>query len=95
MGSRKESSKVTGEKAALDMLYSTSIGACVDNHVQDQLIIFMALAKGKSRVRTPPLTLHTKTAIYISELMTKVRQFRFNLTFIRLNFKFLGKIQRY
>lgn len=72
LGSRKETSKITGEKAALDMLYSTSIGACVDHHVQDQLIVFMALAKGTSKIRTPPLTLHTKTAIYVCELMTKV-----------------------
>ncbi|XP_063704927.1 RNA 3'-terminal phosphate cyclase [Culicoides brevitarsis] len=73
IGSRKESSKVTGEKAALEMLYATNSGACVDSHVQDQLIIFMALAKGTSRVRTLPLTLHTKTAIHVCELMTKAK----------------------
>jgi len=28
--------------------------------LQDQIIIFMALAEGKSTVRTGPLTLHTK-----------------------------------
>lgn len=32
----------------------------------------MALAKGQSRVRCGPLTDHTKTAIYVSELLTKV-----------------------
>uniref|UniRef100_A0A336KA95 RNA 3'-terminal phosphate cyclase n=1 Tax=Culicoides sonorensis TaxID=179676 RepID=A0A336KA95_CULSO len=72
IGSRKEASKVTGEKAALEMLYTTSIGSCVDKHVQDQLIIFMALAKGKSKIRSTPLTLHSKTAIYICEQLTKV-----------------------
>jgi RNA 3'-terminal phosphate cyclase (ATP) len=46
--------------------------ACIDAHVQDQLIIFMALANGKSRIRSVPLTLHTKTAIHVAELMTKV-----------------------
>lgn len=39
---------------------------------KDQLIIFMALATGFSRIRTGPLTLHTKTAIHIAELITKV-----------------------
>lgn len=35
----------------------------------------MALAKGTSRIRCNlPLTLHTKTAIYIAELMTNVSQ---------------------
>lgn len=33
----------------------------------------MALAKGRSRICTTPLTLHTKTAIYIVELITKVK----------------------
>jgi len=41
--------------------------------MQDQLIIFMALAKGKSSVRCGPLTMHTKTAIHFSELMTGVK----------------------
>jgi len=30
----------------------------------------MALAKGKSSIRTGPITLHTKTAIHFSELLT-------------------------
>jgi len=41
--------------------------------MQDQLIIFMALAKGKSRIRTGPLTLHTRTAIHFTELLTGVK----------------------
>ncbi|KAL9652471.1 hypothetical protein ABK040_000043 [Willaertia magna] len=46
---------------------------CVDEHVQDQLIIFMALAKGKSKLRTGPLTLHTQTAIHFCEELTGVK----------------------
>ena len=33
----------------------------------------MALARGMSQVCCAPLTLHTKTAIYVAELMTGVR----------------------
>ena len=33
----------------------------------------MALARGKSTIRTEQLTLHTKTAIYIAELMANVK----------------------
>lgn len=33
----------------------------------------MALARGLSQVCSAPLTLHTKTAIYVAELMTGVR----------------------
>ena len=37
-----------------------------------QLIIFMALANGISRVKTGPITLHTETAIHFAEKLTKV-----------------------
>jgi len=45
----------------------------LDENAQDQLIIFMALAEGKSQIQTGPLSLHTKTAIYISELLTSAK----------------------
>ncbi|RZF40404.1 hypothetical protein LSTR_LSTR010991, partial [Laodelphax striatellus] len=38
-----------------------------------KIIIFMALAEGKSRVRSGPITLHTQTAIHIAELLTKAK----------------------
>ena len=37
-----------------------------------QLVILMALAKGRSVVRSGSVTLHTQTAIHLAELMTKV-----------------------
>ncbi|MPC28423.1 Protein daughterless [Portunus trituberculatus] len=37
------------------------------------VIIYMALADGKSRIRTGPLTNHTRTAIWVAEMMTKGR----------------------
>ena len=46
--------------------------ACVDEYLQDQLIIFMALAKGKSKIKSGPLSLHTKTAIHFTSVLTGV-----------------------
>jgi len=46
--------------------------ACVDKYMQDQLIIFMALANGCSKIKCGPLTLHTQTAIKVTEIMTGV-----------------------
>jgi hypothetical protein len=63
----------TGASAAAALLKQFDSGACVDEHLQDQLIVFMALANGKSRVRTGELTLHTKTAIHYCALFTGVR----------------------
>ena len=44
-----------------------SSGATVDEHMADQLIIFLALASGTSRIRIPePISLHTITAMTIA-----------------------------
>ena len=38
---------------------------CLDEHTVDHLIIFMALAKGTSKIKIGPISLHTQTAIEI------------------------------
>eukprot|EP00922_Rhytidocystis_sp_ex-Travisia-forbesii_P008269 GHVS01012184.1.p1 GENE.GHVS01012184.1~~GHVS01012184.1.p1 ORF type:complete len:248 (+),score=38.94 GHVS01012184.1:684-1427(+) len=48
-------------------------GGCVDDHMQDQVIVPMSLAKGTSTVITGPLTLHTKTAIHVAQLLTSAK----------------------
>lgn len=73
LGRRNEKPEVTGIKAAEEILTSLDEGSCVDKHGQDQIIILMALAEGRSRIRVGELTLHTKTAIYIVEQLSKVR----------------------
>ncbi|KAL9951213.1 hypothetical protein ACROYT_G043836 [Oculina patagonica] len=47
--------------------------SCVDEHLQDQLIIFMALAAGHSSIRCGPLTMHTQTAIHVAEKIMKAK----------------------
>jgi len=57
--------------AAKELLHSVLSKVCFDEYMQDQMIIFMALAKGQSRILTGPLTLHTQTAIHISNELTQ------------------------
>ncbi|XP_059620274.1 RNA 3'-terminal phosphate cyclase [Phlebotomus argentipes] len=71
LGNRKEEPAETGRRAAREVKEALNLGVCVDQHMQDQIIILMALADGESRVRTGPITLHTRTAIHVAELMTK------------------------
>lgn len=52
----------------------------------------MALAKGHSKIRCGPLSDHTKTAIYVAELLTKVSLNRiiclyYSLQFVKAKFK--------
>lgn len=72
LGKRKEKPEETGIKAAEMLLKSLEQNACVDEHIQDQLIVFMALAKGCSKIKMGTMTLHTETAIYITEQLAKV-----------------------
>lgn len=74
LGSRNEKPFDGGKKVANELLKCMTCSSCVDPNVQDQLILFMALAKGVSRIRcTFPLTMHTKTAIYIAELLSDAK----------------------
>ncbi len=47
----------------------TRAGACVDEHSLDQLVIYMALARGRSAVKGPPRamvsSLHVETAVHM------------------------------
>ncbi|CAF0906648.1 unnamed protein product [Adineta steineri] len=73
LGKRGVPAHEVSTQATEDLLYDLSYQACVDQHLQDQLIILMTLAKGHSRIRCGPLTDHTKTAMYVAELLTKVK----------------------
>lgn len=42
--------------------------ACVDSHLQDQFIIFMALADGESHLKIGPMTDHLHSALYLTKL---------------------------
>ncbi|RIA83618.1 RNA 3'-terminal phosphate cyclase domain-containing protein [Glomus cerebriforme] len=67
---KRESPEEVGRNAAEALIRNLKHGGCVDEHLQDQLIIFMALAEGRSKLVTGPVTLHTRTAIYFVEVMS-------------------------
>ncbi|XP_053687848.1 RNA 3'-terminal phosphate cyclase [Sabethes cyaneus] len=73
LGNRQKDSFVIGEEAANVITSAYNLRACVDRHVQDMLVVLMALADGYSKIKTEPLTLHTQTAIYVAELMTNAK----------------------
>ena len=49
---------------------------CLGEHTVDHLIIFMALAKGTSKIKVGPISLHTQTAIEI------IKKFKSDINFI-------------
>lgn len=72
VGSKGVDPEKTGEQAADELIRGLNEGGCVDEWLQDQIILFMALADGKSEVRcgTGGLTLHTRTAIWLAQELT-------------------------
>jgi RNA 3'-phosphate cyclase len=49
-------------RAIVDLI---NTGCPVDTHAADQLLLFMALAKGRSVIKTPQLTEHAKTNMFV------------------------------
>ena len=70
LGSRREKPNQTGKTAAKEIISALQSGGCVDGWLQDQVILYMALADGLSEIIIGCLTLHTQTAIDIAEQMT-------------------------
>lgn len=70
LGAPGKPAERVGEEAAAKLLSQLSIGAPIDTHLSDQLIVWLALAKGRSRIKTTMLTLHAITAIKVTEKLT-------------------------
>ncbi|XP_017035309.1 RNA 3'-terminal phosphate cyclase [Drosophila kikkawai] len=73
VGERKMHGHLLGSNAACKLTEYVRKEICVDAHMQDQLIIYMALAEGCSRMLTGQLTKHTRTAIHVAEQITGVK----------------------
>ncbi|KAI0637260.1 RNA 3'-terminal phosphate cyclase [Trametes polyzona] len=73
LGRKKVDPAHVGSTAAKELVENIAHGGCVDEYMQDQMIILLALAQGTSRVKAGPLTLHTRTAIWVAEQLTAAK----------------------
>lgn len=73
IGKKGVSAEEVASNAVEELKDSLENNCCVDQHLQDQVVILMALAEGKSSFKTGPVTLHTETAIHIAEKLTNVK----------------------
>jgi RNA 3'-terminal phosphate cyclase (ATP) len=69
LSSPKKKARDVGIEAAEELFSTLQDGGCVDEWLQDQLILYAALADGVSEILTGSLTLHTKTAVWVAEEM--------------------------
>ena len=65
LGSKGMDAARVGREAARELTSNLDHGGCVDEYMQDQLIIFSALAKGKSIIMTGPISLHTRCVHFL------------------------------
>lgn len=70
IGEKGVPAEEVAKQAVSTLIDDLQAKSCVDQYMQDQVVIFMGLAQGQSKIRTGPLTLHTKTAIHYTELLT-------------------------
>jgi RNA 3'-terminal phosphate cyclase (ATP) len=63
IGDRKLAPECAAVKAANELADAIESGSAVDSHMADQLPIFMATAKGESRMVISEPSLHTKTVV--------------------------------
>ncbi|KAK7023839.1 RNA 3'-terminal phosphate cyclase [Favolaschia claudopus] len=75
VGSKQKDASAVGKAAADELIKGLEADGCVDEWLEDQIIILMALAEGTSEVRCGKrgLTLHTRTAIWVAEQLTDAR----------------------
>lgn len=73
LGNRNEKPFDTGVKVGKELLAVIESGSSLDHYNQDQIIIFMAIARGRSRIKVSDITMHTKTAIYVIEQLSCVK----------------------
>ncbi|KAK0197479.1 RNA 3'-terminal phosphate cyclase domain-containing protein [Armillaria mellea] len=75
LGRKGLDAQAVGRLAAESLIRGLSAGGCVDEWLQDQIIIFMALAEGTSEIKCAKgeLELHTKTAIWVAQRLTDVK----------------------
>ncbi|XP_050428789.1 RNA 3'-terminal phosphate cyclase [Adelges cooleyi] len=70
---RKSTVQSISNEACNKLVNELDSKSCVDANAVDNLIIFMALANGKSKVKCKEITLHTETAIHIAKQFTNAK----------------------
>lgn len=65
IGERGKPAEKVGEEAAKNLAKTLESGSTVDEHLSDQLLPLMALARGKSVILAPKLTNHAKTNMWV------------------------------
>ena len=67
IGERGKRAEIVGKEAAKKFVSAMESGTALDEHMGDNLIPWMGLARGKSRITVSRITKHTLTNIKVTE----------------------------
>jgi RNA 3'-terminal phosphate cyclase (ATP) len=73
LGERGKKAELVGEEAAKKFLDYYSTSACFDLHLADQIVLYLAIAKGESLFTTAEISNHLLTNLWIIEKFSGVR----------------------
>lgn len=73
LGEKGKRAEVVGREAAEKLISVLRSGAPIDAHALDNIVIYMALAKGRSVVVSNELSSHAETAIWLCEQLTRTK----------------------
>lgn len=71
LGERGKKAEYVGDEAAQQLISQLQRNKPVDKHLSDQLIVWMALADGVSRIECTELTLHATTSMELCETIAE------------------------
>jgi len=70
LGRRGKRAEEVGEEAARGLAQELAAGGAVDSHLADQMVVWMALADGRSELTTSRITDHMRSAAAVAEALT-------------------------
>jgi RNA 3'-terminal phosphate cyclase (ATP) len=67
LGERGKKAELVGEEAAKEFLDYYSASACLDRHLADQIVVYLAISKGESSFTTTEISGHLLTNLWVIE----------------------------
>ena len=73
LGARGKPAEVVGGEAASKLIAELDAGMCLDKHMGDIIIPYLALAKGRSEITVTAMTMHAYTMIELMKILTEAK----------------------
>jgi RNA 3'-terminal phosphate cyclase (ATP) len=73
LGERGKKAELVGEEAAKNLLDYYSTSACLDHHLSDQIVLYLAIAQDESSLTTSEISNHLLTNLWVMDKFLNVQ----------------------